>query len=269
MDLVTVTCNLDRYQMIQQAESIKLFVEPCTHWVIINERSPDLAEWYALLSPYYTNHKLNLKTYDHSVWPMLNINFDGYYFQQIFKILISKDIQDDYLLLDSKNLFIKPLNTEYFRNQTGDGLNFNFNEHHHLQEHLDTIKYYSVMLDVDFDTMHLNPLLPFTINYNLMNKIDNLEEILLRFSNSYKHVLMSEFLLYSVFCKKHNYPVIPRNHQYTIKYLWRDEEFTVDENLSIIGLHRRWVANSTSETLYKVNSWMQSLGFTNLFKNDH
>ena len=72
MDIVTVTCELDSHQMIQQAESISLFVEPCTHWVIVEGANVNLTVWKKRLAPYYKNHTLKLKTYDNDMWPKLN-----------------------------------------------------------------------------------------------------------------------------------------------------------------------------------------------------
>jgi hypothetical protein len=36
-NLVTVTCNRDFQFMLLQAESIQKFLEPCHHWIVINE----------------------------------------------------------------------------------------------------------------------------------------------------------------------------------------------------------------------------------------
>ena len=42
MYLVTVACYRDFYQILIQAESINLFLEPCTHYIIINENKTKL-----------------------------------------------------------------------------------------------------------------------------------------------------------------------------------------------------------------------------------
>ena len=60
MNLVTVACYRDFQQILLQAESISLFLEPCTHYIIVNEEKIDLDFWYKWLSPYYKNHELKI-----------------------------------------------------------------------------------------------------------------------------------------------------------------------------------------------------------------
>ena len=104
MDLVTVTCDLDFNQMLLQAESISKFLKPCTHWVVINDQHIDKEKWESALTPYYHNHTLKLFTPN---WNSIPSDF-GWAKQQAYKFVVSKYVNDDYLLLDSKNFFIKP-----------------------------------------------------------------------------------------------------------------------------------------------------------------
>ena len=59
--LVTVTCNKERHMMVLQAESIQKFLAPCKHWVIVNEFNVNVDAWKELLTPYYTNHELEIE----------------------------------------------------------------------------------------------------------------------------------------------------------------------------------------------------------------
>lgn len=253
--------------MVQQAESIKLFVEPCTHWVIINEPNANLDEWQDLLAPYYSRHRLKLRTHNLFLFPKLHPDHDGYYIQQILKILISQDIKDDYLLLDSKNIFLKKTDTDIFKNQTGNGSVFDFSKREDLYYDNRKIEYYSNKLNVPYDPVHLNPLLPFVIKKSVMEKInkDEFADIIKWFSESAKMNAMSEFLLFSVLCKKYNHTsVLSNNH--TARYYWTDEVFRPEDQTNILGLHRNWVNNASPETLETVNNFLKSLGFKNLFE---
>jgi len=107
MHLVTVTCNKDLNDMLLQAESIRKFLEPCTHWVIVNDYSIDKKQWIESLQPYYTKHKLKILFPNY--WAT---TLDGYAKQNLYKLLISNLLDDDYIILDSKNFFIKKCNTE-------------------------------------------------------------------------------------------------------------------------------------------------------------
>lgn len=117
-DLVTITCNKDKKHMQLQAESIQKFLDPCTHWVVINEEDPDLAAWEEYLSPYYTNHVLLLIKREHllpkesdkaNFWlnEVLKNEISGYRLQNVLKLQIAQMIQKDYLTIDTKNFFVK------------------------------------------------------------------------------------------------------------------------------------------------------------------
>ena len=97
-NLVTVACNRDFRHLLLQAESIQKFVEPCTHWIVINEfENLDIGYWENSLRPFYTNHQFNIlipndfdiKSLTHGEW----------HSQQFFKIAIANIINEDYLLL--------------------------------------------------------------------------------------------------------------------------------------------------------------------------
>ena len=106
MDLVTVTCAHDLKSMLLQANSIDQFVkESCTHWVIIEDSNRSSVPWDQLLFPFYKNH--NLKLINNFLPP------DGTHSwrrQQLLKFMIARQLRcDSYLILDSKNFFIKPI----------------------------------------------------------------------------------------------------------------------------------------------------------------
>jgi hypothetical protein len=90
--------------MIVQAESINRFVKGVTHWVVVCSSSNNMARWQRLLEPHYQGeNKLKLIRSPE----ILITKNAGYMNQQLLKIWIAGSIQDDYVILDSKNFFIK------------------------------------------------------------------------------------------------------------------------------------------------------------------
>lgn len=111
MEFVTVTFDRDFHQQILQSMSMDKFIlDNCIHYIIIEKTSKTLEEWHASLDPYYQRHKLVL--IDNISSEMCSGDINGYYRQQVIKLTISKIIQGDtYIILDSKDIFIKPFNT--------------------------------------------------------------------------------------------------------------------------------------------------------------
>lgn len=113
MNLVTVTYYVDLRQMLIQAESINQHITGITHWVVVNSRFNNMDRWYKLLSPYYTKNKLKLiKPPTELITP-----WASYLNQQLLKLWVSSLIQDDYLILDSKNFYVNPTDTSIYSNQ--------------------------------------------------------------------------------------------------------------------------------------------------------
>lgn len=122
--LVTVTYTGDKWLMLLQAHSIEKFViDPITHYVILDDRTGNTTsefEWKVLLEPIYKKHKLVLLTRENS--PDIFLNDDGHLLeglpvagwttQQYCKLAISKLIDtESYIVLDTKNIFIKNVNS--------------------------------------------------------------------------------------------------------------------------------------------------------------
>ena len=133
MYLATVTCNRDFQQMLLQAESIQRFLSPCKHVIIVNESNPDLDFWRTWLKPYYTNHELIIRPRIEYAYPLsilgvrdrygaLDNISSGWRAQQLQKMLLAYEYEDDYLLLDSKNFFINPVDLSEWDNCIGSGI---------------------------------------------------------------------------------------------------------------------------------------------------
>lgn len=126
MKLLTVTCLRDINMMKLQAQSIQKYLEPCEHYVIVNEDDPNIIYWHKELKKYYTTHELILL-------PRLPYNYErflkpydkgksnqGYYLQQLLKLLFAYFIDTNYLILDSKNFFIKQTSLKQYENYTAN-----------------------------------------------------------------------------------------------------------------------------------------------------
>lgn len=118
MDFVTVACERDFELIKLQAESMDKFVDPCTHWIFVNDMFPNKKRWQEALAPYYTKHKLNLifhKWYHYLYAP------DGFIRHAAYKLLMVKLINYDFVALDPKNFFIKPCNVNDWKDIIGSG----------------------------------------------------------------------------------------------------------------------------------------------------
>lgn len=282
MYLVTVTCDRDLNAILLQAESIHRFLEPCTHWVIINEYNPDLSKWYKLLSPFYTNHTLKLlpRVYepneDYS-------NIDprwGWRLQQLQKLYISTLLDDDYLILDSHNFFIKPTDLEEFRKIIGSGTiqrlddsKFNHSRHQRL------IEKYTKILGIDKPEYVLCDFTPFTINLEILKNFKD-------FNNLYSYLIpspyvntatetTSEFVLYSMLI-----PNLTDNFKEEVKWhsLWNlpikqnnilsDEEkrnlnkAMSNPNIKLLKIHSSVIDNISDADRNLLNNLLQNLPLT-------
>jgi hypothetical protein len=268
MDLVTVTCSRDKLQMLLQAESICNFVEPTTHWVIVNDPVVTLSEWKGLLSPYYTSHQLNLINAND-----FSVSFDnskgGWSRQQTYKFLAYKLINDDFLTLDSKNFFIKHCSTSEWQNITGCGSLANF-------ENLpweDTVNYYSDYLNIEKNYNHLSIITPFVFHKAILDKIDDYDNFINWFAA--QPVIESEYLLYSALCYKHNcFPaygkIAPKSLTVTSKYNFSDFDFFkilyTSDRIKVAGLHFKFLEKLSEFEKSEVTAWLQTLGLTtNIF----
>jgi hypothetical protein len=197
MEVVTVTYEKDFKNMLRQAQSIHNFTEPFTHWVIINDDS-NLDFWRKNLSPYYVNHTLHLLH-------IRNINISkescGYRRQQLIKLYMSKVIKEKYLVLDSKNFFIRRTSISEFENQIGSGMLETVDEYHLFFE---CVKHYTRFVDNKnkHNNTHISIHTPYVIEPEVLFEFSNSNiDRLIKDFNSYDG-LLSEFFLYSMIYEK-------------------------------------------------------------------
>lgn len=252
--------------MLLQAESIKKYLEPCEHIVIVEDDNFNSDYWINLLSPYYNNHKLNLKSYNH-----FKIKGNGWLKQQCYKLLASIDCQDDYLILDSKDFFIRNVSLEEWKYQKGSNLikSITFDKKtimnsfasHDYACYFNTQMLYDVYASVT----------PFVININNIN-IDNILKDVLWFNNNSltTDYFPSEFLFYSYMARK-DIEQFKQIDLFSDK-LWdcKDldnfdnfkQNIAHNDNFKVFGV-RRSLAQCNSKNKNELLNWILSLGLTN------
>jgi len=114
--LLIVTCNRDTWLFRHQCQSIGQYLETCTVNIFINElNSAEWKKWFDVeCKPYLVNHNVTLYTYNDFVDCIAMENLlqkfllrAGWITQQIFKLAFSLKTSAPYIVLDSKNWFIK------------------------------------------------------------------------------------------------------------------------------------------------------------------
>ena len=267
MNLLTVTCDRDLEQMILQAESINKFVvNPCRHWVFINEKNPDIEKWRSKLQHFYTRHELIFDVPDGPMHPQ------GWWSQQIYKILMSEKIQDDYLVLDSKNFFINPTNIDEFKDKLGHSFKWKVDDKFWSK----TIIHYCRKLQVEpsFDSI-MYPWTPFLIKQSVIKEFGDLNQFAKWFladpdNNIYYDKYMpSEFLFYSIVGQKHNlirfneneglYDTIWPNDYNKNDILFHIKKFN-KKNTKMVGLHHKLLEQLDDNEKTAINLFLKESG---------
>lgn len=280
MYLATVTCNRDFQQMLLQAESIGRYLNPCKHIIIINESVPDIDFWYRWLKPYYTNHELIIRPRIEYAYPSGSIGTrntygeidavsSGWRSQQLQKMLLAYEYEDDYLLLDSKNFFIKQTDITEWDNTIGSGSYLGYGALHHF---VGTYAKYSELFEKDID-YYTGPYTPFKIKREpLVSKCKISELGYKLFYPEHYNVPASEGIFYSFLVDDEINKLvgIPFVKSLTI---WGDDkinlakklfEMIAKSDIKVAGLHREILSTMTSQDAKIVDFWLNStLGFVN------
>jgi len=280
MYLATVTCNRDFQQMLLQAESIQRFLNPCKHIIIVNESHPDLDFWNRWLQPYYTNHELVIMPRIDYAYPSGSIgrrtNYgeidavsNGWRSQQLQKMLLAYKFEDDYLLLDSKNFFIKPTDINEWDNSIGSGNYMGFGALHHF---VGTYAKYSELFEKDID-YYTAPSTPFKIKReSLVSKCKVGELGYKLFYPEHWDVPASEGIFYSFFIEDEinqlvDIPFVKsstiwgNNKSNIAKKLF---EMLAEPDIKVAGLHREILSTMTKQDVKIIDFWLNStLGFVN------
>jgi hypothetical protein len=304
-DLVTVTCNKDKRYMQLQAESIQKFLYPCAHWVIINEDDVDIDAWEKFLSPFYDKHKLILLSreqlipnrHDHTSWclhEVLNHPLSGYLLQNVLKLEIAKIIQTDYLVVDTKNFFIKPSHLDEWDNYIGSefvefiddvpesflklfpfatGNKSIFGE---------AIVSYAEQLNKEIPKYYFSPKTPFKICHDVLLPYlidDQLLQLILFNKDMQILASPSEFAFYSLLIQDRirfgkNTIASRTESKVEIKFVFMNSDFEKDlksegecfrffdaPNFKLLGFHRDFLAKCDPGHIHALNIYLKNKGF--------
>jgi hypothetical protein len=280
MYLATVTCNRDFQQMLLQAESIQRFLNPCKHVIIINESHPDLDFWNRWLQPYYNNHELVIIPSIQYSYPSNSLGArdrygeidsvsSGWRSQQLQKMLLAYEYEDDYLLLDSKNFFINPTDIHEWDNSIGSSSYMGFGAIHHF---VGTYTKYSELFEKKIE-YYTAPGTPFKIKREpLVSKCKVGELGYKLFYPEHHNVSASEGIFYSFFVEDEiNQRIdIPFEKSLTI---WGSDkadlykkllEMSMNPEIKVAGIHREILSTMSHQDIKTIELWLNSkLGFVN------
>jgi len=197
-DLVTITCTRDRGIQELQSYSLDLMVaEPCNHYVVVEDNKITIEEWRTMLSPYYTRHHLHLIP-GTSLLPSEHYVNDsqiknGWHRQEVLKLLMANKIQSEkYLILDSKNFFVRQQSVDDWPVQDGNGIIEKYDS-----RSWDEINDFCLIHNIPIPINSCSMVTPFMANTNLVKKIIRFDILPLFFNK--KDWWSCEFLLYSIF----------------------------------------------------------------------
>ncbi len=298
-DLVTITCNIERHLMVLQAESVLNFMEPCTHWVIVNEKDVDVHAWHDILKPYYKHHTLYVIPRRFLIDDERMNDLSGHATQQVLKMLVSRLVQKDYLLLDAKNFFVQPFKLSTYDDFIGSGyLEKLVKDDDEIEEESFFVsplhsKYWQGTIDVymarlgmkEMPKYFLGPRTPFKIDYNLLNERVDLDKFfteLLYWDVDKNIANPSEFLFYSLAVNDKikpgvntmlkDKPVI--SHTYFFENFHEDAPLIADasafedpdsiinkDEISVFGFHRKFLELCGPQHIMQINRYLMNKGF--------
>lgn len=225
MQALIVTCNRDTWQFRLQCKSIGKYLEPCDIHIVINESDP--AQWitwfHANCAPHLIQHRVQVYTHEDFYDDLLfhNIyNIHGWISQQIFKLIFSLKTDQSYIVLDSKNWFIRSTKLEdvpsRYRIATppNDFIRFYFEVRKKLQiEHMYRIREI-------ITPYHINP----AIVKAMLAEFGGVDKFFEWFTS---HDIASEFMLYDLYAQHHKLDEDTGSYTRYSMNFWYDD-ITVD-----------------------------------------
>lgn len=264
--------------MLLQAESIHKFVNPCVHWVIINEESVDIEYWHTALKPYYTRHTLKLLTLK-DFKPIISPH--GWVRQQVLKLRIAEYTDNDYLILDTKFFFLKPTDLSFWENKLGDGNLYTLNNSSAYSCWRPASALYASKLNLpELEDIFFTSPFKLKIEYLKNVDMDFLQECLLTGSEISTYYV-SEYVLYSYLARseiKHNTGKVLETNDVSLIRLSHLKNLTDDrslayvvkkamyakynDNIKTFGFHQLYLMSANNQHLNFINYFLKSLGFT-------
>lgn len=269
MDLVTVTCLRDWRDMLRQAQSIDLYLEPCTHWVIVNDKFIDKNFWWDLLTPYYSKHNLKLLFPKWKEFNFIEKEFykpkhpPGYKNQQVHKLLISDQINSDYLVIDSDTFFVKPTSVDEWKDIVGTGRTVPFAKvSDDMQQ---TIQAYAKIIDCDIPEMVFDNCIPIVIRNDVMKSFKNLHRLVKKF-NRVPRLTQADIYFYNLLAYKsgaYDGKSVLNTDKSRLFYDQRFSKFENPPNLKAMLFKPEYFDEVERK---KVNDFLLSIGITVLYQ---
>ena len=267
--LVTVVCDRDQAILELQCYSINKFIEqPCDHYIVIENSDMSVQQWHDILAPHYRRHRLILvgKLLPDTAYQNDSSTKNGWHRSALLKLLVANNItQSKYLILDSKNFFIKSLDLNDWPCAEGNNL---------IAE-IDKVTPYWPNLDQFCkDLGIIKPKQTWSSSTPFMVKTDTVKQ-LIQYKKLYSMFLSnfgwsSELLLYSVFAQHLGSEL---THGVTPNITFWEDESTLDRNtlenfynwpdIKSLGLHR--YAFEFNQDLSDLINWLVDLGFDKTF----
>ena len=252
MNFVTVTCSTDFDAMLLQASSLEFVIDNITHFVIIQDSKIELEQWQSALSPYYTRHTLILIQND------LVLKCDGWRQQQILKLEIAKKVNtESYLVLDSKNFFIKPFNISDWDIEHGNGSLFFYVKNN--KERLDVdifLEKASVKYNKTIPKLHIDYMTPYKLNTTIVNTIIDTDYRSLFF----EYELPSEFALYNMFLSSSEIVKYNTGKNKLVVNYFKTLPIDIPKTAFVLGIHRRLIIEENKNTLNNLIEVLSSKG---------
>ena len=270
MNLVTVTCERDFLQFSLQVESISKYCKNFFHYVIICEQSDyDHSKWEQLLKKYYRdNFKLFSPKWRENFDSALMDGYGGWAKQQVYKFWIYQYINSDYIILDSKNFFVKETCIEDFMKIVGSGaiekIRTNIPDPYNVPfSWKRTVEKYAEMNHAPCLDYVLSIQTPFIFEKKILAKLGNIDNFCKKFSEA--GVIPSEIIYYSYLIDKKilkdiegtkTYCGIPIHYNFFRNI---DNWYANTRNKHVIGIHHAILPKYRSF----INSYLQAQNFDN------
>jgi len=256
MQIVTITCKDDFGLCLLQLSSMDKFLEPCTVNVVINE-TENIIDYKNQIKS--TVHNIKIWT-QHDILQMPAPNKYGWCSQQLLKMLIP--INDDYISLDCKDMFIKHttlsmLTKRHRRLGVHPGKNDPWPEFYNSM-----IKYmwkhYRKKVNVtDLDNIQT----PRVIKKSVVNKIPDIWGSNKKFINWWGQFGMpSEFIMYDCIQQLEQKNQMNKFKPHQIVAVWYKEDIDFDaikDNTFMLKIHRRVYNDPDAKKI--VTKWIKKL----------
>jgi hypothetical protein len=266
--------------MLLQAQSIdKFLLDRSTHWVVIQNSDKPIQEWVDALSPYYKRH-CQLRFFDSRSYKktlsehLLNPRHTAWIDQQLLKLLVVDRIDSDsYLVLDSKNMFIKP--TKLFECPQYEGNGSNVEEEWEKEVWDSWIEFLENVLGKQRPASYWKPHTPFRLKTSVVKEIlkDNprLELLFDHVHNNIPvHKPVSEFILYRFYSNNDSKTT---SNPFSFNF-WGENETVTDfteclnnADIKILGFHRHFICHQTDDCISEIQKKLIDLGFDSYLIN--